>query len=89
MNELEQTNYCCVCMEMMLPPYKPMMLVPCGHNVCEVCLENSKKMATVPISKCPTCKTRIQTYSPNYSLMSLIARFKESTIKLNKQNEAL
>jgi hypothetical protein len=66
-----------------------MMLVPCGHNVCEVCLKNSKTSSNIPITKCPVCKTRIETYSPNYSLMSLISRFKESQIKLNKQSEAL
>jgi len=88
-SEMSETNYCCVCLEMMLPPYKPMMLVPCGHNVCEVCLINSKQSSSIPIVRCPTCKTRIQTSSPNYSLMSLISRFKESQIKINKQNTAL
>lgn len=84
-SEMSETNYCCICLEMMLPPYKPMMLVPCGHNVCEMCLKSHSSTLT----KCPTCKGRIETYSPNYSLMSLISKFKESQIKINKQNAEL
>lgn len=76
------TNYCPVCLEMMLTPHKPLMLVPCGHNLCEICLKQGQ------FTKCPQCKQKVQTSSPNYSLMSLIQKFKDSQMKIMKEQDS-
>lgn len=66
---------------MMVAPYKPMMIIPCGHNICEMCLKRN------PLTRCPMCKTIVQTTSPNFSLMSLITKFSEAQTKDIKHNE--
>lgn len=65
-NEFE-SNTCSVCFELMIPPYKPMILFPCGHDLCKVCLfvngEQKRDTYKLKISSCPLCRKKIDNYA--------------------------
>ena len=67
---------------MMLPPDKqPMILFPCGHNLCKDCLFNDPPKAQIKmglklkLDKCPLCRQKIESYALNQSLMALICTY--------------
>jgi hypothetical protein len=55
----------------MIPPNIPMILFPCGHNICKICLMNEiKKLKT-----CPLCRAVIDNWIENRNLMKLICTY--------------
>jgi len=79
-NEIE-SNVCGICLELMVPPdHQPIIVIPCGHNVCRDCLyiENQSLYASKPklrINKCPICRTPIESHALNRTLMALICSY--------------
>ncbi|XP_041478631.1 uncharacterized protein LOC121426404 [Lytechinus variegatus] len=59
-------HHCGKCKQLMVPPdHSATLLVPCGHTLCEACAEDR--------IKCPTCRTRVTSTSPNSTLQELIS----------------
>lgn len=50
----ELTSYSCqICFELMAPPHRPpVLLFPCGHSFCKMCMERPGPSST----KCPYCR---------------------------------
>ena len=60
-------------MDIMQPPDKaPMLLFPCGHSFCRLCIT---KNIEANGKKCPYCRGRIRSMAVNHSLKSLIDDF--------------
>lgn len=69
--ELPEDFNCPICYEPMSPPYKkPISLYPCGHSICEECLNGYQKSTFK--SKCPFCNIDFTKKAINYSLMKII-----------------
>jgi hypothetical protein len=62
----------------MIPPVnQPMILIPCGHNLCKSCIYSdahipNKIKYTLKIDKCPLCRNKIESHALNRNLMTLI-----------------
>lgn len=84
--ELESHN-CPICYEMMLPPRRqPLLLFPCGHTFCKVCMDNHNSRSNAgKASKCPVCRTTIDTVAPNLSLQQIIESFAAKRREINQQ----
>lgn len=61
-----ESNICSICLELMLPPDRqPIILFPCGHNLCKECLFQHppsgpiKKNQPLRIDKCTMCRVKI------------------------------
>jgi len=68
--ELE-SHSCVICYEMMQPPDRPpMLLFPCGHTTCKICL--LQHTANHHNKTCPLCRTPIKSSAVNISLQQLI-----------------
>ncbi|KAG9391010.1 Zinc finger, C3HC4 type (RING finger) [Carpediemonas membranifera] len=65
-----ESGKCPICYELMVSPRRPMLLFPCGHCLCQLCLEQVQGMREVP--QCPTCRADIVSTAPNISLQNLI-----------------
>jgi hypothetical protein len=79
------THTCQICFELMMPPVKsPTLLFPCGHTFCKVCVDQHKQKSTNK-TKCPYCRTQIESSAENVSLKQLIERFagKKNEIESN------
>ena len=75
------SNTCPICLELLLPPtHSPIILFPCGHTFCKVCLEQQKKVYK---NKCACCRTPIKSQAVNLALQNLIcaANNKEAYIQ--------
>ncbi|KAJ4463026.1 putative zinc finger protein [Paratrimastix pyriformis] len=69
-----QSNTCPICYELMAPPDKnPVLLFPCGHTFCALCLASHIKAHSPP--RCPYCRQDIVSQAPNHALKNLIADF--------------
>src|SRR5437016_1064165 len=56
----------------------PVLLIPCGHSLCNYCLEQHKKKCKSPKSiNCPLCREVIKSSTVNRSFQQLI----ESLVK--------
>ncbi len=65
---------CTICLE----PYDnlnciPMLLNPCGHGVCQVCLNNWNNSSMPGRNTCPECRQSITNSSINRSLMDILS----------------
>lgn len=61
---------CKICFENFdLNEHKPMVMIPCGHTVCQKCLERIKQQT---LDVCPTCRIQITLDRPNYALIDLV-----------------
>ena len=66
----------------MVPPHNPMILFPCGHNLCKFCLFNDahidKPVYTLRVNKCPLCRLPIKSHALNRNLMTLICTYTDN-----------
>ncbi|KAF0852207.1 conserved mitochondrial RING domain-containing protein [Andalucia godoyi] len=70
-----EAHTCPICYELMAPPERaPMLLFPCGHSFCAMCLRTHAR-TQVHADKCPLCRTKIQSQASNISLQNLIENF--------------
>ena len=64
------------------PNHTPMLLFPCGHTFCKMCIDrhssNSKKKST-----CPYCRHAVESIAINHSLKDLIDKFAAQREKVN------
>ena len=64
-------NKCCICFETFRRDVNPPMLCsPCGHDVCKPCIEQWFRSNSS--HSCPQCRTYINSYAINRSLMDII-----------------
>ena len=62
---------CPICYEEMSgKEHRPMIMVPCGHTICEECINSY--MATQTKRLCPVCSTPMQSTAVNYALRTAI-----------------
>ncbi len=82
--------HCCpVCMFTMAPSelsedqsdHSPLLLFPCGHNLCKLCVEKIKKPS------CPYCRAKIEHRAVNRPLLEMITLFCNSGKVADKINE--
>jgi hypothetical protein len=63
----------------MLPPYNPILLFPCGHSLCKMCLfvnpHDRRDHFVLKLQKCPMCRQSITSHAVNISLMNLIMKY--------------
>lgn len=75
-NEME-SNVCPICLELMIPPKnKPILLFPCGHTFCNVCLTQNEKWTRMKI--CSLCKKAYSHSAVNIALQNLICLFTDN-----------
>jgi hypothetical protein len=56
--------------DLFLPPdHSPILLFPCGHTFCKICLKTFKQKSG---RKCPFCRVKIESQAINISLQNLI-----------------
>lgn len=73
-------HICAVCFDVMAPAHlaqdsknhSPVLLVPCGHNLCSVCVDEICRRQGQ--TKCPYCRQRIESHIPNRPLEELVVR---------------
>lgn len=92
-NELS-SNICSICLELMIPPnHQPMLLFPCGHNLCRSCLFEdvpkgySKKEPKRQHTSCPLCRQVIISHVLNRNLMNLICIYSDNRNLIEKELE--
>lgn len=72
-DELE-TNTCSICFELMLPKdHSPIILFPCGHTLCKLCIDHHFKTARQKL--CPLCRCKVDSHAVNISLQNLVVVF--------------
>jgi len=62
------------------------MLIPCGHSLCQVCLEKLFKLSTKP--QCPYCRFQLnpmQKVIPNLELLNVLTLSENSSVFLDKK----
>ena len=83
------THTCKICFELMTSPvHTPILLFPCGHTFCQLCMDrhigtaiNSSSNSNHKISSsgsnktCPYCRMKIESRAVNQSLKELIDQF--------------
>jgi hypothetical protein len=73
---------CPACRCLMLPPgNSPMLLIPCGHSICQECGQYS--------TKCPSCKEGITAQAVNKALERMICSETGNEHLLREQKVAL
>lgn len=77
------TPICPVCRKNYSDKVKPMVLQPCGHGICSICLTTLKEYVTQEVdengnptleetpAKCPTCRQSIVHHRPNFDLREI------------------
>ena len=78
--EMESHN-CPICLEMMLPPNNPpMILFPCGHTFCKTCINTVSKQTHNynNRNKCPLCKTTYKDRAINIALQNQICIYTDN-----------
>jgi hypothetical protein len=60
---------CPVCHKEYCDDVKPQLLFPCGHGLCNVCLELCRQHAH---NKCALCRSDIAMHCPNYDFLALL-----------------
>ena len=80
----------------MIPPERqPMILFPCGHNLCKDCLFEHppkgqiKKNLKLKLEKCSLCRQKIESYALNQSLMTLICTYTNNKELIEKEEQRL
>ena len=64
---------CPVCFDLMAPPERtPMMLFPCGHTFCAMCINAHMKAHRK--DTCPCCRESIQGQAVNRALVAIVER---------------
>lgn len=82
--EMEQ-NTCPICFEQMIPPANsPMILFPCGHSFCKMCLTTIQKKGGAMQGKCALCKVKFVAQAVNISLQNLICIFTDNKNQLEQ-----
>lgn len=73
--QAELSNYTCrICYELMRSPlHIPILLFPCGHTFCRLCMEKSTSHAKIQL--CPYCRTPISSSAVNQSLKDLVDQY--------------
>ena len=67
------SHTCPICYELMVPPnHAPLLLFPCGHTFCTVCLREHERHAK---RRCPYCRAKIESAAANISLQQLIQNY--------------
>ena len=62
---------CCICYELMIPPTRcPILLFPCGHTFCALCLDQCPDAVL-----CPYCRTEIVSRAVNQSLKQIMEQY--------------
>jgi RING-type zinc-finger len=85
-NEME-SNVCPICLELMIPPTnKPMLLFPCGHTFCNVCLAQNEKATRQ--KKCSLCKKVYSHSAVNIALQNLICLFTDNRQLITQDSDA-
>ena len=84
-DKLVITPICPVCRKNYSDKVKPMIMQPCGHGICSICLNTLKDYVTPDIddrgnpivgetpAKCPSCRKPIISETPNYDLREITA----------------
>ncbi|KAK9829094.1 hypothetical protein WJX72_003861 [[Myrmecia] bisecta] len=81
--EIESQAICPICLDEMVPPKRaPVLLFPCGHSFCSVCI--SSHMQQHGKSHCPCCRMKIECKASNISLQQLIQGFVTRRDKVRK-----
>ncbi|DBB16620.1 hypothetical protein WJX82_000692 [Trebouxia sp. C0006] len=79
-----ESHTCPICYELMVPPQNaPILLFPCGHTFCSVCIQSHTQRHKKRL--CPCCREVIQSQAPNVSLQQLIASFAAQSRQLGLQ----
>ena len=80
----------------MIPPLRnPIILFPCGHNICKECLFERppqgqlKKNLKLKLDKCSLCRQKIESYAVNQSLMTLICTYSNNKHLIELENKRL
>jgi hypothetical protein len=80
----------------MLPPDRnPIILFPCGHNLCKECLfeyppnGQIRKGLKLKLNKCTLCRQIIESYALNQSLMALICTYSNNKDLLEREKQRL
>eukprot|EP01024_Parvocaulis_polyphysoides_P064556 TRINITY_DN7512_c0_g2_i2.p1 TRINITY_DN7512_c0_g2~~TRINITY_DN7512_c0_g2_i2.p1 ORF type:complete len:308 (-),score=42.13 TRINITY_DN7512_c0_g2_i2:155-1078(-) len=69
-----ESHTCAICYELMLAPSNsPILLHPCGHTFCKVCIQRHRQSYSK--DKCPCCRENITAQAPNISLQQLIQNY--------------
>ncbi|XP_071802897.1 uncharacterized protein [Asterias amurensis] len=65
-SSVQSGHKCSKCKQFMVAPdHTPIILIPCGHTLCEACAEDR--------IKCPTCRTRVTSTTINSTLQQVIS----------------
>ena len=84
-DKMTVTPICPVCRKNYSDKVKPMVLQPCGHGICNICLSTMKDYVEEDLDdngnpvlgesriKCPTCRITIVHERPNYDLREITA----------------
>lgn len=72
--QVQELMECPICYELMSDErHKPMVLIPCGHSICECCMKAVfKKQGNKSEQKCPTCNKNCSSFTINYTAQNLI-----------------
>ena len=88
-----ETNTCPICYELMVPPKNsPILLFPCGHTFCKVCVYSQNNNPQIyksqnnssQIQKCPCCRSPVKSSALNISLQNLICVFTNNKHLIDK-----
>merc|ERR1711862_31283 len=63
--------------------HSPMLLCPCGHNLCITCVETIEKKNRK--NQCPYCRAKVEHRAVNRPLLELIITFATNTDGLSKK----
>eukprot|EP01135_Chromosphaera_perkinsii_P002817 Nk52_evm7s228 gene=Nk52_evmTU7s228 len=84
--ELAQ-HTCNLCFEIMCPPaHSPMLLVPCGHTICQRCLGEKILQGSSEGVKytCLECQHPVTSYTRNVALQQVISHYSANNYSLNQ-----
>lgn len=62
---------CPICQKQYSLQTLPLVLVPCGHGVCQTCQEECNRRE---ILDCSLCRELVASWTPNYDLRSMVKR---------------
>eukprot|EP01025_Chloroclados_australasicus_P019051 TRINITY_DN2022_c0_g2_i1.p2 TRINITY_DN2022_c0_g2~~TRINITY_DN2022_c0_g2_i1.p2 ORF type:complete len:312 (-),score=46.39 TRINITY_DN2022_c0_g2_i1:742-1677(-) len=69
-----ESHTCPICYELMVAPKNaPILLYPCGHSFCKVCVDSHRN--SYHKDQCPCCRVKIEAQAPNISLQQLIQNY--------------
>ncbi|KAL5006618.1 hypothetical protein ScPMuIL_015424 [Solemya velum] len=75
------SHYCPKCQALMIPPtVSPVLLIPCGHTVCDVCAKR--------YGLCPSCDCHVSSKTGNIMLQQIILDFHSQRDSSSQTNSA-